>query len=123
MIGGEALDGPACLGQGYEARAAIGASFSWLGREGFVNAEAGQRSRGDTRRRVVVEFASGIEFAPSMHLKLKAWSEEGDGARSAKFETGLAYDFDGLRVGIGWREEISGDFEEKGWLLTARSKF
>ncbi len=123
MLGGEALDGPECLGEGYEARAAIGTSFSLFGREGFVNAEAGQRSRGDACRRIVVEFASGIEFAPSMHLTLKAWSEEGDGARSAKFESGLAYDFGGLRLGVGWREEISGNFEEKGWLVTARSTF
>jgi hypothetical protein len=122
LIGGEALEGPECQGEGYEARAAIGTSFSLFGREGYANAEAAQRSRG-TCSRTVTEFATGLEFVPAWNLTFKAWTEQGGGARSTKAEIGLSHDFGGMSVGAGWREEISGEFEEKGWVLTAGMKF
>jgi hypothetical protein len=33
------------------------------------------------------------------------------------------HDFWGIGVGIGWREEVSGNFEEKGWVLNGRMRF
>jgi hypothetical protein len=53
----------------------------------------------------------------------KAWHEEGDGALSTKAEASLIHDFGPIALGLGWREEISGEFEEKGWLATARLRF
>lgn len=122
VLAGESLDGPECVGEGLEARAAIGTSFNLWGREGFVNVEAGQRSRGGCERSVV-EFASGYEFAPSWTLGLKSWSEGGAETGSAKAEIQLAYDFQIFAVGVGWREEISGNFEERGWVVSASGAF
>lgn len=41
------MEGPACLGEGCETRAAIGTSFSLVGQEGYVNVEGARRLRGD----------------------------------------------------------------------------
>ena len=119
FLGGEALEGPECIGDGYEARAAIGTSFSLFGREDYVNVEAARRSRGDTCTRSVAEFATGLELIPAWNLSVKAWSERGDDARSTKAEIGVSHDFDKFSIGAGWREEISGEFEEKGWVVSA----
>jgi hypothetical protein len=83
LLAGESLDGPECLGSGYEARAAIGTSFSMLGREGFVNVEAGRRVRDDCERNIF-EVATGLELAPSWKLGLKAWQDGSGAASSAK---------------------------------------
>lgn len=122
-IGGEAMDGLECLGDGYEARAAIGTSFSLFGREGFVNGEIAHRSRSSGCERSGGEIAAGLEFAPDWNLTIKTWTDRGGGSRSAKAEVGLSRDFGVLSVGVGWREEISGDFDEKGWVLSARATF
>jgi hypothetical protein len=122
-LGGEALDGPECTSNGYEARTAVGTSYAIGGREGFVNVEAAWRARGDDCERGVIEAAAGIEFAPKWNVLVKAWHEEGDGALSAKAEASLLYDFGPLALGVGWREEVSGAFDEKGLILTARGRF
>lgn len=121
LLTGESLDGPECVGEGYEARAAIGTSFSFLDREGYVNVEAGQRSRGECDRSVL-EFATGLEFAPEWNLELKAWRDGGGETASAKAELLVSRTFWGVGVGLGWREEMSGNFEEKGWVVAARVK-
>jgi hypothetical protein len=87
-----------------------------------VNLEAGQRSRGGCDRSVL-KFYSGYEFAPSWMLGFKSWSEGGAETGSAKAEITRGYDFDIVSVAVGWREEISGNFDEKGWILVARSSF
>jgi hypothetical protein len=122
-LGGEALDGPECTDSGYEARTAVGTSYAIGGREGFVNVEAAWRARGEDCERGVVEAAAGLEFAPGWSVLAKAWHEEGDGALSTKAEASLIHDFGPIALGLGWREEISGEFEEKGWLATARLRF
>lgn len=122
-IGGEAMDGPECLGEGYEARAAIGTSFSFFGREGFVNGEIARRSRSSGCERSGAEIATGLQFAPDWNLSFKAWTDNGGGSRSTKVETGISHDFGMFSVGAGWREEISGQFEEKGWVVSARASF
>ena len=58
LLGGEALEGPECIGDGYEAGADIGTSFSLFGRDGYVNIEAAPRSRGNTCIGSVAEFAT-----------------------------------------------------------------
>ncbi len=123
LLGGEAMEGLECQGSGYEARVAIGTSFSLFGREGFVNADAGQGVRDGGCERTVAEIATGLEFAPDWNLTLKAWSEQGRRTRSAKAEAGLSRDFGMFSVGAGWREEISGEFEERGWVVSAQATF
>jgi hypothetical protein len=122
-LGGEALDGPECTSNGYEARTALGTSYAVAGREAFVNVEAAWRARGENCERGLVEAAAGIEIAPRWNLLVKAWHEEGDDALSSKAEVSMSHDFGGFAVGAGWREEISGSFEEKGWVVTARGRF
>ena len=70
-----------------------------------------------------MEVATGLEFAPDWNLTLKAWDERGNQSRSAKAEVGLSRDFGMFSVGAGWREEISGEFDEKGWVLMGRASF
>jgi hypothetical protein len=122
-LGGEALDGPDCEGEGYEARAAIGTSYALGDREGFVNVETAWRSRGDFCGRNLIEAAAGIEVFPNWQVIGKAWSEKGDGARSIKAEATVLHDFGDFSLGLGWREEISGEFKEKGWVLSAWTDF
>lgn len=121
LLSGESLDGPECEGEGGEIRLAAGTSFQLFGREGFVNAETAQRFRGDCQR-AVVEVATGITFAPSWSLGLKAWQDGGPNG-STKVEANLAYDLGFIGVGIGWRQEVSGNFDEKGWVLSASTRF
>ena len=102
-------------------RAAIGRSFSLGGREGYVNVEAGHRSR-DACERNVFEVATGLEFAPSWNLGLKAWQDGGSDG-STKAELNLGYDLGFMGVGVGWRQEVSGNFEEKGWIVSAQTRF
>lgn len=122
FLGGESLDGPECAGEGWEARAAIGTSFALAGREGYVNLEAGRRFRGDCERGVI-EFASGLEFAPDWSMTFKAWQDGPSSSGSAKAEIAINRDFGPLAVGVGWREEVSGNFEEKGWLVSLSGDF
>lgn len=121
-LAGESLDGIECQGTGYEVRAAVGTSFQLWGREGFVNAEAGHRAR-DNCSRDVVELAAGLKFAPDWDVTFKIWDEGGGETGVTKLEASIMRDFWGVGVGVGWREEISGNFEEKGWLLNARVRF
>jgi hypothetical protein len=122
-LGGEALDGPECQSDGYEARTALGTSYALGSREGFVNVEAAWRARGENCERGLIEAAAGIEVAQNWSVQVKAWHEEGDGALSAKAEASLIHDFGPIDVGLGWREEISGAFDEKGWIVSARIGF
>jgi hypothetical protein len=123
-LNGESLDGPDCEGEGYEARVALGTSYPILGREAFVNAEAGWKARGENCGRSVLEVTTGVEVIPRWTVMAKAWSEDGSFAHSAKVESTLLFDWDdGLSVGLGWREEVSGDFEEKGWVVSLWSRY
>ena len=119
---GESLGGVECEGEGYEVRAAIGSSFYLWGQEGFVNLESGHRTRGDCERSVT-EAAVGYDFAPGWNFTVKAWTVGGAETGVAKAEVSLMRDFWGLGIGVGWREEISGNFEEKGWVVNERARF
>jgi hypothetical protein len=122
LLGGESIDGPDCQGSGYETRAAIGTSFALGGREGFVNLEGAAKSRNDCNRQTI-ELTAGIEIAPKLNLTVKGWSEDGAFAHSEKVESSLLYAFDSFSVGVGWRQEVSGAFEEKGLVLQAWRSF
>jgi hypothetical protein len=53
----------------------------------------------------------------------KGWTEQGSYADSTKAEAMLLHDFGSLSTGLGWREEVSGEFEEKGWVISAWKTF
>lgn len=123
VLGGESLDGPDCEGEGYETRAALGTSFALAGHESFVNVETAAKSREDGCNRQLIEITTGAEITPNLKVMVKAWSEDGAYAHSEKVESALLYSFGELSVGLGWRQEISGRFEEKGWVVQAWRKF
>ena len=122
LLLGESLDGPECQGGGYEARAAVGTSFSMLGREGYVNVEAARRVR-DSCERNALEVATGVELMPAWSFGLKAWKDGNGASASAKAEISTSYNLGFFAVGVGWREEISVNFSEKGWVVSASSRF
>jgi hypothetical protein len=126
-VGGDSYDGSYCHGDGGEVRAAAGTSFEVLGREAFVNVEAGFRSRGEEQaedcNRALGEVAVGMEVMDGWTATVKTWAEDGGEGRSSKVEASLSRSFGSLDVGLGWREEVSGAFEEKGWLVSVMSRF
>lgn len=123
VLGAEALNGPDCQGLGYEARASLGTSRSVFGREAFVNVEAARREREEGCTRELLEIAAGIDVAPKWRTLVKAWTEQGDGARTAKVEAGLFREFGKYSAGLGYRREISGEFEESGIVVSLWGRF
>lgn len=122
-LAGDALDGLLCGGSGYEARALAGTSFSLLGRSGFVDVEAGYRSRGSQCERVVGEATLGFDLTDNWSVVAKTWGEEGDDVRSQKVEAELYRSFGNFRLGLGYREEVGGRFEEKGVVVMFGTRF
>jgi hypothetical protein len=124
LLAGDALEGPDCSGKGYEMRAAYGRSAKVGGHNAFVNVEAAYNERGSACRRNLVESAAGIDITPKFHVIVKAWSETGDKARSAKAETDLLYDINKkYSASLGYRREISGAFDESGFVASVWRKF
>lgn len=118
----EATIGPECVGDGYEVRGAWGSSTSFGSGTAFVNVESGWRARGDCGR-AVSEIAAGADLAYGFRVLGKVYSEEGDGAKSAKAEAMLYFDHEKYSYGAGYRQEVSGAFEEKGWVVSVWRRF
>lgn len=122
VIGGESLGVDACEGVGFEARGAYGISGRVGDRNVYANLEGAYRLRGDQCRRSLMEVAVGAEIAPKWRAVGKAWAETGDGTPSAKVEGLVLYDFETYSLGLGYRREVSGRFEEEGILLSYWTK-
>lgn len=124
LLAGEALEGPDCRGNGYGVRGAYGLSGRVAGRNAFVNIEAGFSERGPDCQRNLVEAAAGIDVTPKFHIVIKGWSETGDKARSAKAEADLLYDIGKTySAGLGYRREVSGAFDESGFVVSVWRRF
>lgn len=126
-VGGDSYDGSYCQGDRGEIRGAAGTSFRLLGREAFVNVEAGWRSRGQDSAedcdRTLGEIAFGVEVADGWNATVKSWVEDGGEGESAKVEASLSHRIGEFDIGLGWRQEVSGVFEEKGWLVSVMRRF
>lgn len=122
VIGGESLGVDFCEGVGFEARGAYGVSGQVAGRNVYANVEGAYRERGNACRRSLLEVAVGAEVAPKWRAVGKAWAETGDGTPSAKVEGLVLYDFETYSLGLGYRREVSGRFEEEGFLLSYWTK-
>lgn len=123
LLAGEALEGPDCRGGGYETRLGLGQSFVLGGRDGFVVVEGAFRARGSACERIVTETAVGSDIGLGFRAIAKAYTEQGDGARSAKVEAMLLYDFGKYSAGFGYRREISGAFKEEGFVVSVWQRF
>lgn len=121
-LAGEALEFPECVGDGYELRAMGGVSFNALGREGFVNIEAGHRERSGCSRNII-EGAAGLNLTPKWRVIVKGWREEGERLVAEKVEASLYRDFGGYSLGLGYREEVSGLYDERGITATLWTRF
>jgi len=122
VLGGESLSPFTCEGVGFEARGAYGISGRFGDRNVYANVESAYRQRGENCRRTLLEVAVGAEIAPKWRGVAKAWAETGDGTPSAKVEGILLYDFETYSLGLGYRREVSGRFEEEGVLVSYWTK-
>jgi hypothetical protein len=120
---GEALEGPDCRGNGFATRTARGHSFELGGRDGFVLVEGAFRSRGFAGGRIVTEPAVGSDIGLGFRATARAYTEQGDGARSAKVEAMLLYNFGKYSAGFGYRREVSGAFKEQGLVVSLWQRF
>jgi hypothetical protein len=123
VVTGESLIDPDCSGGGFETRAAFGVSFNVFGREGFANIEAGRREQGEYCTRSLSEAAIGLAMTDHWRGVAKVWEERGEGAFSSKAELTLLRKFEDFSAGIGYRAEVSGAFEEEGFLVSYWSDF
>jgi hypothetical protein len=123
VLGGESLTGPACEGTGYEARAHYGVSRALGSGSVFADLGAAVRERGADCRRTLVDLTVGVDVGPTWQALGKVWSERGDGAESAKVEALLLRDFGDYDLGLGYRREISGQFEEEAILVSYWARF
>jgi hypothetical protein len=123
VVTGESLIDSDCGGTGFETRAAFGVSFNVFGREGFANVEAGRREQGEYCIRSLGEAAIGLGLTDHWRGIAKVWQERGEGAFSSKAELTLMRDFGKFSAGIGYRAEVSGAFEEKGFLAAYWAEF
>ena len=126
-VGGDTYDGSYCQGDRGEIRGAAGTSFRIMDREAFVNVEAGWRSAGEEQAedcdRVLGEVAFGMEVMEGWTAVVKTWAEDGGEGRSTKVEASLSFAIANFDIGLGWREEVSGAFEDRGWLVSVMQKF
>ncbi len=123
VLAGEALEGPECRGWGYETKVEAGRSFAVGHGSAFVNVETAFRSRGAACGRIVSGVTAGVDLSKDWWVVGKVFNEQGDGARSTKAEAMLLYDWGKYSYGLGYRREISGAFEEDGWVIAIWQKF
>lgn len=120
VVVGDTLLDENCSGTGYEARLALGRSW---GKTGFVNVEAGMRSRGDACDRLLSEVSSGVNVSDDWRVLGKVMSDVGKYGHSTKAEATLFREFETFSLGLGYRGEISGKFEESGVVVALWSRF
>jgi hypothetical protein len=122
-LGAEGLKGPQCSGSGYEFRTAAGLSGLIGKRNAYLNLEAAWRSRGALCEGRLLELAGGLDLSDRWRVLGKAWSDRSDGDASDKIEASLFRDFETFSLGLGYRQEISGEFGERGVVLQVWSRF
>lgn len=113
LLFGEATEGLNCEGGGYEAKIAAGRSARLLDREAFVSLDAGWRERGGCGR-FAASASAGFELTQHWRVLSSAWTDTGDGDRTATLEVGLQRQIGSFRLGLSYRDEISGAFDQSG---------
>lgn len=126
LVGGEALGGQGGCGTvGAELRLSSGGSLLIGERKSFVFVDIAQRQHeGCARSRL--EAGLGTELSPRWSLTSQVWVEQasGDGASdSIKTEFALVRDLSRAELSLGWREEISSNFNEDAIVLAVAMRF
>lgn len=111
-LGGDAMEGPLCSGVGAEVRLAVGVSQAIPTGQVYADIDAGFRTRGDGCERFVGQAVLGVDLGLGFRAMAKTYAEKGDGALSIKAEAMLLFDAGDFDIGVGYREEVSGRFEE-----------
>lgn len=119
---GESLEAPLCEGTGTDSRMLAGWSGPVGGKKVWISAETGFRNQGGCGR-WKTDLALGIDLDDLWKLEAKAFHQSGDGPRSLKLETGLARKFDDQFIGLSYRREVGGAYEEDSWILTLSQQF
>ena len=119
---GESLEGPVCEGVGVESRIMAGWSGATGGRNVWLNAETGFRNQGGCGR-WKTDLAAGLDLNDDWRTQAKAYWQSGDGPRSLKVEAGIARRMGEQFIGVSYRREIGGAFEEEGWILSLSRSF
>lgn len=126
VIGGEAIGGTigGCYTVGGEARVSIGGGGrSKRGLNWFGFADAIVREHGNCRRQRF-ETGFGREIVSNWFTVNKLYLETGTGdAQSAKLETILSRRFGNLDLGVGYRQEFGGRFQEAGIIISLERRF
>ena len=119
---GESLEAPLCEGVGVDSRVLAGWSGPWKGRSIWVNLESGFRNQGGCGR-WKTDLSMGAEIDETWRIEAKAYHQDGDGPTSLKLETGIARKFEDQFIGLSYRREVDGAFEEESWILTLSRHF
>lgn len=119
---GEETLGDECTGAGYEVRASYGRSTRVAGREAFGVIEGGWRRRGGCERALAL-VALGWRITDDLRLSARGWAEQGGSQTTGRAELGVQRAFGSLEVGLAWREEVSGAFEEGGVVASLWRRF
>lgn len=125
-VGGAAIGGTfsGCDTVGGEARLSFGGGGrTGSGRDWFLFADAIVREHGNCRRQRA-ELGFGQEVARNWFSTSKLYLETGSGdARSAKVETVVSRRFGSTDIGLGYRQEFGGTFQEAGVILRLEHRF
>jgi len=127
VVGGEAIGGTigGCDTVGGEARLSIGATGRTKRneREWFAFADAIIREHGNCRRQRL-EAGFGQQVLPKWWSVNKVYVETGsDNARSIKLDSKISRTFGRNELGVGYRQEVSGQFRERGILVSLVRRF
>ncbi|MEM6535529.1 MAG: hypothetical protein AAF613_07810 [Pseudomonadota bacterium] len=121
--GGSLSNQNSCETVGLETRANLGWSGQAQGFTTFAFAEIAGRFHEDCERDRA-EFGLGQEVSNNIWVISQAWFERGsDKAASDKVQTELLWRAGDIDLSVGYREEISGRFEEQSVFLAAVRRF
>lgn len=123
ILGGQAVQGVACNGLGFETRVAAGTSFDLAGRNAFANVEGALRTRGEGCDRTLAEATLGVDLFGGLSTIAKVWTEQGSGSETVKAEGMLLWTIGGVTLALGYREEVSGAYDEGGLVAGYWSRF
>lgn len=127
VVGGAAIGGTigGCDSAGGEARLSVGVTgrTKRKEREWFAFADVIAREHGNCRRQRL-EAGFGQEIFPKWWSVSKVYLETGSGdARSIKLDSKISRTFGRNELGLGYRQEVSGRFQEIGLLVSLVRRF
>ncbi len=124
-VHGAAIGGvTGCDRLGGEARLTAGYSGSIASSDWYVFADVATRLHAEGCWRERAEFGAGQEIASNIFVVTQYWFERGsERSRSDKIETALLWRVGDIDLSVAWREELSGRFNETGFVFAIARRF